>query len=117
MAASHNDVPVSTSRHLRNAPMTVWQADFTDVTSVAVEPDGKRQHGVQTLDILDSGTSVLLDAQVRADFTAEVALDAFVKPRLCYGCPASVVVDRDVRLSLAVQQAAIFHLPSCAFVP
>ena len=101
----------------RNAPMTVWQADFKDVTTVPAEPDGKRLHGVQTLNVLDSGTSALLDAQVRADFTAEVAMEAFVEPRLWYGCPAGVVVDRDARLSSAVQQAVISRPPSCAFVP
>jgi len=81
----------------RNDPMTVWQADFKDVSSVPSEPDGKRQHGVQTLNLLDSGTSALLDAQVRADFTAEVAMEAFVEPLQRYGCPAGVVVDRDAR--------------------
>lgn len=77
--------------------MAVWQADFKDINTVPPEPGGKRQHGVETLDIPDLGTSALLDAQVRPDFTAEVAIDAFVEPRLCYRCPASVVVDRDVR--------------------
>lgn len=81
----------------RNPPMAVWQADFKDINTVPPEPGGKRQHGVETLDNPDLGTSALLDAQVRPDFTAEVAIDDFVEPRLCYGCPASVVVDRDVR--------------------
>jgi len=46
--------------------MTAWQADFKDVSSVGAEPEGKRQHVVETLNLVDSGTSVLLDAQVRA---------------------------------------------------
>jgi hypothetical protein len=67
------------------------------VSTVPAEPAGKRQHGVQTLNVPDLGTSVLLDAQVRDDFTAEVAIDAFVEPGPRYGCPAGVVVDRDTR--------------------
>lgn len=81
----------------RNAPMTAWQADFKDVSSVAAEPEGKRQHGVETLNLIDSGTSVLLDAQVREDFTAEVALQALVEPLQQYGCPLSLTLDRDPR--------------------
>lgn len=57
----------------RAAPMTCWQIDFKDVSSVPAEPEGKRQHVVETLNILDTGTSVLLDAHVRSDFTAETA--------------------------------------------
>ncbi len=81
----------------RNAPMTAWQADFKDVASVGAEPEGKRQHGVETLNLVDSGTSVLLDAQVREDFTAEVALQALVEPLQQYGCPLSLTLDRDPR--------------------
>jgi len=81
----------------RNAPMSAWQADFKDVSSVPAEQDGKRQHVVETLNIVDSGTSVLLDAQVRTDFTAEVALEALVVPLQRYGCPSSLTLDRDPR--------------------
>src|SRR5215469_11324865 len=98
---SHGRIPERRPRkpepQERNAPMTVWQADCKDESLVPAEPEGKRQHGVETLDILDSGTSALLDAQVRTDFTAEVAIDAFVEPLQHFGCPASVVLDRDPR--------------------
>jgi hypothetical protein len=43
------------------------------VSSVPADPDGKQQQVVETLNIGDLGTSVLLDAQVRTDFSAEVA--------------------------------------------
>jgi hypothetical protein len=43
------------------------------VSSVPADPEGKRQHVVETLNIIDTGTSVLLDAHVRPDFTAETA--------------------------------------------
>ncbi len=81
----------------RNAPMTAWQADFKDGSLVPADPHGKQQHVVETLNVVDSGTSVLLHAQVRDDFSAEVALEALVEPLQQYGCPASLTVDRDPR--------------------
>jgi hypothetical protein len=60
----------------RPAPLSVWQLDFKDVSTVPPDPDGKRAHVVEVLDTVDSGTSILLNAQVRPDFTAETALRA-----------------------------------------
>ncbi len=57
----------------RPAPLTCWQIDFKDIASVPADPLGKRQQVIETLNIIDMGTSVLLDAHVRADFTAETA--------------------------------------------
>jgi hypothetical protein len=57
----------------RPAPMSCWQIDCKDISSVPADPDGKRKHVVETLNIIDTGTSVLLDAHVRSDFTAETA--------------------------------------------
>lgn len=67
------------------------------MSSVPADPQGKQQHVIETLNVVDSGTSVLLDAQVRQDFSAEVALEALVEPLQRYGCPASLTVDRDPR--------------------
>src|SRR5712691_3521037 len=57
----------------RPAPMSQWQLDFKDASSVAVEADGKRPHVVEVLNSIDEGTSVLVAAQVRSDFTAETS--------------------------------------------
>jgi len=81
----------------RPAPMTCWQIDFKDVGSVPADPDGKQQHVVETLNIIDSGTSVLLDAQVRSDFTAETALEALAITLAKYGRPKRITLDRDPR--------------------
>src|SRR5438874_6723923 len=81
----------------RSAPMMSWQIDFKDVSSVPADPDGKRQHVVETLNIIDTGTSVLLDAHVRADFTAETALEAVALTLTKYGCPKLIILDRDGR--------------------
>ena len=81
----------------RPAPMTGWQLDFKDVSSVGADPDGKRQHVVETLNIIDTGTSVLLDAHVRSDCTAETALEAVARTLATYGCPERITLDRDTR--------------------
>jgi hypothetical protein len=81
----------------RPAPMTSWQIDFKDISSVPADPDGKRQHVVETLNIIDTGTSVLLDAHVRSDFTAETALYALASTLTKYGRPHSITLDRDPR--------------------
>src|SRR6266700_1547322 len=61
------------------------------------DQEGKRQHVVETLNIIDTGTSVLLDAHVRADFTAETALEALASTLAKYGCPKCITLDRDPR--------------------
>ena len=81
----------------RPSPMSAWQIDFKDVSSVPADPDGKRQHVVETLNIIDTGTSVLLDAHVRADFTAETALEALASTLAKYGRPQRITLDRDSR--------------------
>jgi transposase InsO family protein len=81
----------------RPKPMSVWQLDFKDVSSVPADPFGKRQHVVETLNIIDTGTSMLLDAHVRSDFSAESALQALASTLAKYGCPQRITLDRDPR--------------------
>jgi integrase-like protein len=77
--------------------MTNWQIDFKDVSSVPADPQGKQQHVVETLKVLDTGTSVLLDAQVRTDFTAKTALEGLAETFQTYGCQERITLDRDPR--------------------
>jgi hypothetical protein len=81
----------------RPAPMANWQMDFKDVGSVPADPQGKRQHVVETLNIIDTGTSVLLDAHVRSDFTAETALQALASTLAKDGRSQCITLDRDSR--------------------
>lgn len=81
----------------RAAPMSSWQIDFKAVSSVPTSEEGKQQHVVETLNSIDTGTSVLLDAHVRTDFTAETALEALASTLLKYGCPQRITLDRDSR--------------------
>ena len=81
----------------RSPPLTAWQLDFKDVTTVPGDPDGKRQHAVEALNIIDTGTSILLEARVREDFTAATALEAVVAALRAHGLPERVTIDRDPR--------------------
>ncbi|GAB4212770.1 MAG: IS481-like element ISRm20 family transposase [Roseiflexaceae bacterium] len=81
----------------RPAPMSAWQLDFKDVSSVPVGPDGKQQHVVEVLNSVDTGTSILVDAQVQSDFTAETTVEAVVRTLRATGCPKSITLDRDPR--------------------
>jgi hypothetical protein len=78
--------------------MTCWAIDFKDITSILPEPDGKQQHVVEVLNVVDEGTSFWLDYQIRGDFTAETTLYALVLTFQKLGIPEQIRFDRDVRL-------------------
>jgi hypothetical protein len=77
--------------------MSSWQLDFKDVSSVPADPDGKQQHVVETFNVVDVGTSILLEAVVRDDFTSETALMAVTHTLREHGRPDHVTFDRDPR--------------------
>jgi transposase InsO family protein len=81
----------------RPAPMQHWQLDFKDASSVPADPHGKRHHVVETLNIIDQGTSVLVAHHVRSDFSAETALAAVAQTEAPHGLPTSIPLDRDTR--------------------
>jgi transposase InsO family protein len=81
----------------RPAPMSHWQLDFKDASTVPADPFGKRQHVVEVLNVVDEGTSVLVDAQVRADFQAETTVAAVADLFVRQGLPQAVRLHRDVR--------------------
>jgi len=86
-----------------------------DASTVPAQPDGKRQHVVEVLNTVDMGTSVLVSAQVRADFTAETTLEMVADLVRTHGCPRLLTVDRDVRF-VSSPKAATFPPRSCASV-
>jgi len=81
----------------RPAPLTAWQIDFKDVSTVPADPLGKQQHVVEVFNVVDTGTSLLLDGLPRDDFTAETAIIALTNTLLVHGVPQSVTCDRDPR--------------------
>lgn len=81
----------------RAGPMEAWQIDFKDVTTVTPEPGGKRQHAVETLNIVDSGTSILVDNPARHDFNAETTIESLIETFQHWGLPQKISFDRDPR--------------------
>jgi transposase InsO family protein len=81
----------------RPAPMSQWQLDFKDASTVAASADGKQQHVVEVLNTVDMGTSVLVAAQVRADFTAQTTLEMVADLVRTHGRPRQLTFDRDTR--------------------
>ncbi|MEP0764393.1 MAG: transposase [Chloroflexota bacterium] len=81
----------------RPAPLQVWEVDFKDVTTVPPDPAGKQQHVVEVFNVVDTGTSIWLDALPRADYNAETALLAFSDTFRHLGLPHTVRLDRDPR--------------------
>src|SRR5919199_1793127 len=66
-------------------------------TSFRRMPTGKRQHGVEALNCVDCGTSLLVAADVRADFTEETTLAAIADLLQAHGRPMAITLDRDPR--------------------
>jgi hypothetical protein len=81
----------------RPEPLTIWQGDFKDASSVIIEPDGKKQHLVETLNIVDVGTVILLEAEPRSDYNAETALETMAVAFERNGLPDGFTFDRDPR--------------------
>lgn len=81
----------------RASPMLVWQIDFKDVTSVKAEPEGKQGHAIEVLNVIDTGSSVLLANLARPDFNQETAIEAMLEIFERWGCPKQITFDRDPR--------------------
>lgn len=66
-------------------------------STVVIEPDGKKQHVVEILNVVDVGTSAWLDALTRSDFNAHTVLVAIEEYLSHWGLPDEVTFDRDSR--------------------
>jgi transposase InsO family protein len=81
----------------RPEPLSSWQLDFKDASSVPADPEGKQQHVVEVLNTVDVGTSILLDAQGCGDFTMATAIETVAQTVQTYGLPQRITIDRDHR--------------------
>lgn len=81
----------------RPEPLSEWQIDFKDITSVAPDPDGKQAHVVEVMNVIDKGSSILLDALPRSDYTMERVILALTNTFLTSGLPDQITCDRDSR--------------------
>ena len=97
-------------------PMENWQIDFKDVITVRrPEQEIKQQHFVETLNIVDSGTSILVDNPARPDFNAETAIRTLAEVLQNEGCPRQITFDRDPRF-MASASTGDFPSPFVRFL-
>src|SRR5579859_6241796 len=71
---------------------------YRDVPSVAATPGGKQQHVVEALNVVDCGTSLLVESFAGDDYTAETTLLAVRDLLVAHGLPPQLRFDRDPRL-------------------
>jgi hypothetical protein len=81
----------------RAEPMEAWAMDFKDVITVKSEATDKKMHQVETLNIVDSGSSILIDNPARCDFNAETTIISLAKVFQREGVPRELRFDRDPR--------------------
>jgi transposase InsO family protein len=81
----------------RPVPLSAWQIDFKDASTVPADPYGKQQHVVEILNVVDMGTSILLSSCVHANFHAQTALEAMATILREQGIPQTITLDRDTR--------------------
>lgn len=81
----------------RPEPMRHWEIDFTDITSIAPTPDGKQQHAAEMFNVVDRGTSILVESAAASDYTAETSILALTNVFMAEGLPNTITLDRDPR--------------------
>jgi transposase InsO family protein len=81
----------------RAAPMEEWQIDFKDVTTVIDDGSEKRAHQIKAFDVVDAGTSILIDNPARTDFNATTVIETLVDIFREQGMPTYLRFDRDPR--------------------
>jgi hypothetical protein len=81
----------------RPQPGVEWGMDFHDVSTVPAEPEGKQLHMVEILNLVDHGSSAVVDSDPAADYNAETALRKLAEMLLKHGCPDRIRLDRDPR--------------------
>ncbi len=59
--------------------------------------EGKRQHSVEVLNTFDVGSSILLSAEARTDYTMATAIQAVANTVQAPGLPEQITFDRDSR--------------------
>src|SRR4029453_10084857 len=80
----------------RLRPHEEWQVDFKDVTTATAETE-KRAHQVETFDVVDAGTSILVANPVRRDFTAATVIATMLAIFQANGLPQRLRCDPDPR--------------------
>ena len=89
--------PREHEREERPEPGVEWGMDFHDVSTVPADPQGKQQHVVEILNLVDHGSSAVVASEPGTDYTAETALRQLAEILVEQGCPRRIRLDRDPR--------------------
>ena len=81
----------------RPEPGVEWGMDFHDVSTVPADPEGKQQHVVEILNLVDHGSSAVVASEPGDHYTAETALRKVADILEARGCPDRIRLDRDPR--------------------
>jgi uncharacterized protein (DUF433 family) len=81
----------------RSEPGVEWGMDFHDVSTVPADPQGKKQHVVEILNLVDHGSSAVVASEPGEEYTAETALRTVAQVFQEQGCPDRIDLDRDPR--------------------
>jgi hypothetical protein len=81
----------------RPEPGVEWGMDFHDVSTVPASPQGKQQHVVEILNVVDHGSSAVVASEPGDAYTAETALRTVAQVFQEQGCPDRIALDRDPR--------------------
>jgi hypothetical protein len=81
----------------RPAPMARWEVDFAYDAPREAEENGTETASLETLHVVDAGTSILVDIQPRRGFCNEKAIEALVVVFQEHGLPPTLTFDRDPR--------------------
>jgi transposase InsO family protein len=81
----------------RAEPGTAMATDFKDSSCLTIDPDGKKQHLLETMLFVDEGSSYWWEAIVRGDFNAETVIETLFEVFEHTGLPQSLRFDRDPR--------------------
>ena len=90
-------MPVGKHPVERPAPGLHWEIDFCTAAAVSPDAPDKHQHGLEIFNVVDRGSSAVIDSQPSALFDAEFALQSMVRTLQQQGVPLSITYDRDPR--------------------
>ena len=93
----HHLLPSIAEPEERPEPGVEWGVDFHDVSTVPADPEGKQQHVVEILNLVDHGSSAVVASEPAPDYNAETALRQVANVLLEQGCPDRIRLDRDTR--------------------
>jgi hypothetical protein len=93
----HHLLPSIAEPEERPEPGVEWGVDFHDVSMVPADPEGKQQHVVEILNLVDHGSSAVVANEPASDYNAETALRQVATVLLEQGCPERIRLDRDTR--------------------